>query len=83
VTGFSRTPRLELCHCGLAAGRRSPVFKPDEVHRPDFPPQGYQRGVPMGGDLTDAPEGAKPKFMVRALRDMDSANLDRIQIFKG
>jgi hypothetical protein len=58
-------------------------FKPDEVHRPDFAPQGYQRGVPMGGDLKDAPEGAKPKFMVRALRDVDGANLDRIQIIKG
>jgi len=58
-------------------------FKPDEVHRPDFAPQGYQRGVPMGGDLSAAPEGAKPKFMVRALRDPDGANLDRIQIIKG
>ncbi len=58
-------------------------FKPDEVHRPDFAPQGYQRGVPMGGELSAAPAGAKPKFMVRALRDPDSANLDRIQIIKG
>ncbi|MBS0250438.1 MAG: DUF3604 domain-containing protein [Proteobacteria bacterium] len=58
-------------------------FKPDEVHRPDFAPQGYQRGVPMGGDLSTAPEGAKPKFMVRAMRDVDGANLDRIQIIKG
>jgi len=58
-------------------------FKPDEVQRPDFAPQGYQRGVPMGGDLKDAPEGASPKFMVRALRDADGANLDRIQIIKG
>jgi hypothetical protein len=58
-------------------------FKPDEVHRPDFASQGYQRGVPMGGDLSAAPEGAKPKFMVRALRDVDGANLDRIQIIKG
>jgi hypothetical protein len=58
-------------------------FKPEEVHRPDFAPQGYQRGVPMGGDLSAAPEGAKPKFMVRALRDPDGANLDRIQIIKG
>jgi len=58
-------------------------FKPDEVQRPDFAPQGYQRGVPMGGDLSAPPEGAKPKFMVRALRDADGANLDRIQIIKG
>jgi hypothetical protein len=58
-------------------------FKPDEVHRPDFAPQGYQRGVPMGGDLRAAPEGTNPKFMIRAMRDVDGANLDRIQIIKG
>ena len=29
------------------------------------------------------PEGAAPTFMVRALRDPDGANLDRIQIVKG
>jgi hypothetical protein len=58
-------------------------FTADEVHRPDFADQGYQRGVPMGGDLTPAPEGGAPKFMVRALRDPDGANLDRIQIIKG
>jgi hypothetical protein len=58
-------------------------FEPDEVHRPDFARQGYQRGVPMGGDLSAAPAGAAPRFMVRALRDPDGANLDRIQIVKG
>jgi len=42
-------------------------FTSDEVHRPDFASQGYQRGVPKGGDLTSASEGAAPKFMVRAL----------------
>jgi hypothetical protein len=45
---------------------------------------GYQRGVPMGGDLRDMPEGATaPSFMVYALRDPIGANLDRIQIVKG
>jgi hypothetical protein len=58
-------------------------FKPEEVHRPDFAEQGYQRGVPMGGDLSAAPDGAAPRFMVRALRDPDGANLDRIQFVKG
>ena len=58
-------------------------FTADEVHRPDFARQGYKRGVPMGGDLTDAPAGKAPAFMVRALRDADGANLDRIQIIKG
>ncbi|MEJ2122655.1 MAG: DUF3604 domain-containing protein, partial [Alphaproteobacteria bacterium] len=58
-------------------------FEPDEVHRPDFARQGYQRGVPMGGDLNAAPEGAAPRFMIRVLRDPDGANIDRIQIVKG
>ena len=58
-------------------------FEADEVTRPDFIDQGYRRGVPMGGDLTDGPEGKAPTFMVRALRDPDGANLDRVQIIKG
>lgn len=45
---------------------------------------GYSKGVPMGGDLPKAPNGAKaPTFMVYALRDPIGANLDRIQIIKG
>ena len=45
---------------------------------------GYQKGVPMGGDLRVMPAGAKaPSFMVYALRDPIGANLDRIQIVKG
>ncbi len=45
---------------------------------------GYQKGVPMGGDLRVKPKGAKaPNFMVYALRDPIGANLDRIQIVKG
>jgi hypothetical protein len=58
-------------------------FEADEVTRPDFVSDGYKRGVPMGGDLTDAPRGGAPRFMIRALRDPDGANLDRIQIIKG
>jgi hypothetical protein len=45
--------------------------------------RGYEKGVPMGGDLTNAPEGKAPTFMVYALRDPIGANLDRIQIVKG
>ncbi len=45
---------------------------------------GYQKGAPMGGDLTVRPSGARaPTFMVYALRDPVGANLDRIQIIKG
>jgi hypothetical protein len=45
--------------------------------------RGYEKGVPMGGDLTKAPRGRAPTFMVYALRDPVGANLDRIQIIKG
>lgn len=58
-------------------------FTADEVHRPDFADQGYDRGVPMGADMMAGPDGAAPTIMVRALRDPDGANLDRIQIVKG
>jgi hypothetical protein len=43
---------------------------------------GYEKGVPMGGDLPKA-AGDAPVFMVYALRDPVGANLDRIQIVKG
>ena len=44
---------------------------------------GYAKGVPMGGDLTAAPAGQAPSFLVAALKDPYSGNLDRIQIVKG
>ena len=38
----------------------------------------------MGSDLQEAPEGATaPNFLVAALKDPYSGNLDRIQIVKG
>jgi len=58
-------------------------FEANEVVRPDFVSQGYRRGVPMGGTLFEAPDGGAPSFMIRALRDPDGANLDRVQIIKG
>ena len=44
---------------------------------------GYDKGVPMGGDLRNAPQGAAPSFLVAAMKDPYSGNLDRIQIIKG
>jgi len=44
--------------------------------------RGYEKGVPMGGDLRPR-TGDAPTFMVYALRDPIGANLDRIQIVKG
>jgi hypothetical protein len=44
---------------------------------------GYQKGVPMGGDLTNGPRGKSPTFLVAALKDPIGATLDRVQIVKG
>ena len=58
-------------------------FTADDVERQDFADRGYAGGVPMGGDLTAAPAGKAPAFVIRALRDPDNANLDRVQVVKG
>ncbi len=58
-------------------------FKPEHAHRPDFAELGYDLGVPMVGDLTNAPAGRAPTFMVGGAKDPDGAFLDRIQIIKG
>ncbi len=58
-------------------------FLSDDVHRPDFVRIGYEKGVPMGGDLSAAPAGSAPRFMIAALKDPDGANLDRMQVIKG
>ena len=44
---------------------------------------GYEKGVPMGSDLSKAPAGKAPTFMIYTLRDPIGANLDRMQIIKG
>jgi len=58
-------------------------FRRDALYRPDLTRFGYENGVPMGGDLRPARDGEVPSFVVRAMRDPDGANLDRIQIVKG
>ncbi len=54
-----------------------------DLARSDFAEHGYDHGVPMGGDLTKAPDGKAPTMLIRVLRDPDGANLDRVQIIKG
>ncbi|WP_138472426.1 DUF3604 domain-containing protein [Poseidonocella sp. HB161398] len=45
---------------------------------------GYGKGVPMGADMPPAPDEAEaPSFLVAAIKDPYSGNLDRIQIIKG
>ncbi|MDA0791207.1 MAG: DUF3604 domain-containing protein [Proteobacteria bacterium] len=58
-------------------------FVGDDAFRPDLADVGYTRGVPMGGDLMDGPEGEAPSFLIRAAKDPIGANLDRVQIIKG
>jgi hypothetical protein len=43
---------------------------------------GYSKGVPMGSDILGDPAGRSPSFLVAALKDPMSGNLDRIQIVK-
>jgi Protein of unknown function (DUF3604) len=54
----------------------------DDVNSADFLRLAYAKGVPMGGDLKPA-AGKAPTFMVMALKDPKSGNLDRVQIVKG
>ena len=52
----------------------------------DWVHQSYANGVPMGADLpamTGTGPGVAPTFVVWAVKDPTSANLDRIQIIKG
>ena len=58
-------------------------FTGDDAQRRDLALIGYNKGVPMGGDLKPAPAGKVPAFLVYALRDPIGANLDRVQIIKG
>ena len=44
---------------------------------------GAEKAVPMGGELNRNDAGLAPTFLVRAMKDPKSANLDRIQIIKG
>ena len=44
---------------------------------------GYAKGVPMGGDMSEAPDGKSPTFLIGVLKDPIGANLDRVQIVKG
>jgi len=58
-------------------------FVPGDEHTADFAGLGYRKGVPMGGVLDGHTAGAAPTFVIRALRDPDWANLDRVQVIKG
>ena len=58
-------------------------FVPEDAETRMPAKAGYSKGVPMGGDLGKGPGGKAPTFLVAALKDAWSGNLDRIQIIKG
>jgi hypothetical protein len=59
-------------------------FNADDAARRLPADVGYDKGVPMGSDMPMRPSGASaPTFLVGALKDSYSGNLDRIQIVKG
>jgi hypothetical protein len=55
---------------------------PAMLQQKDWVKSAYARGVPMGADLP-SPQARAPSFIVSAVKDPNSANLDRIQIVKG
>jgi uncharacterized protein DUF3604 len=57
-------------------------YAADVLSDKDWVKTGYAKGVPMGGDLPPA-KGKAPTFIVWAVKDPTSGNLDRVQIVKG
>ncbi len=57
-------------------------FEPGSTKQKDWVATAHARGVPMGSDLPPGRPGASPQFAVWAAKDLDGANLDRIQIIK-
>jgi len=57
-------------------------YAPAALNDKDWVKTGYAKGVPMGSDLPPA-AGKAPTFIVWAVKDPTSGNLDRIQIVKG
>jgi hypothetical protein len=70
-------PRIELRFFG------GYDFRNRDARARDIASVGYAKGVPMGGDLTAAPTGKAPGFLIRAVKDPVDGNLDRIQVVKG
>ena len=58
-------------------------YQAADAESADLASVGYAKGVPMGGDLAQAPKGKAPTFIVHAAKDPKEANLDRVQIIKG
>lgn len=57
-------------------------FDAADARTQDLAAIGYRKGVPMGGTLAGG-GGKPPSFLVAALKDPRSGNLDRVQVVKG
>lgn len=57
-------------------------YKTDDLAGQDWVKIGYKKGVPMGADLKKM-SGKAPSFVVWAVKDPTSGNLDRVQVVKG
>jgi hypothetical protein len=59
-------------------------FTSADLESADLVSRGYDRGVPMGGELGASGHADEaPTFIIAALKDPMSANLDRVQAIKG
>ena len=61
-------------------------YPPNLLSQKDWLTQAYQSGVPMGSDMparVGKDLARAPTFIVQAMKDPESGNLDRIQIIKG
>ncbi|MGD8341747.1 MAG: DUF3604 domain-containing protein [Gammaproteobacteria bacterium] len=58
-------------------------FDDDDARADDIASVGYDKGVPMGSDLTAAPRRSAPGLLIHAAKDPVGANLDRVQVIKG
>jgi hypothetical protein len=93
ATGNTRTELWDAMHRRETYGTTGPrmtvrmfggwEFKSGDDTRSDYVDLGYDKGVPMGGELHTAEPGKTPGFIVIALSDPMGANLDRVQMVKG
>ncbi len=87
LIGYEYTPFTPAIHRVVifrdGAAEANQVLPLDDALRPDLADIGYGNGVPMGGDLVRGPNGRSPRFLIRAVKDPDGANLDRVQVVKG
>ena len=58
-------------------------FVAADANARDIAMVGYSKGIPMGGDLSNAPKGKAPSLLIHAVKDPISGNLDRVQVIKG